>query len=42
VDTDGSHIIVNTVATHQKVKNVRRDARVAVNVHDPAQRSAPS
>jgi len=37
VDTDGTHILVNTVATHQKVKNVRRDPRVAMNVHDPAQ-----
>jgi PPOX class probable F420-dependent enzyme len=36
VDTDGKHILVNTVATHQKVKNVRRDPRVAMNVHDPA------
>jgi PPOX class probable F420-dependent enzyme len=36
LDTDGKHILVNTVATHQKAKNVRRDARVAINVHDPA------
>jgi PPOX class probable F420-dependent enzyme len=36
VDTDGQHILVNTVATHQKVRNVRRDPRVALNVHDPA------
>jgi len=36
VDTDGTHILVNTVATHQKSKNVRRDPRVAINVHDPA------
>jgi len=36
LDTDGRHILVNTVATHQKVKNVRRDSRVAINVHDPA------
>src|SRR5947209_3238990 len=35
LDTDGSHILVNTVATHQKVRNVRHDPRVAVNVHDP-------
>ena len=34
LDTDGEHILVNTVATHQKVKNVRRDPRVAVNVHE--------
>ena len=37
LDTDGTHILVNTVASHQKVKNVRRDPRVAINVHDPAQ-----
>src|SRR3954468_21357047 len=36
VDTDGMYILVNTVATHQKARNVRRDARVALNVHDPA------
>jgi len=35
IDTDGEHIIVNTVTTHQKVRNVRRDPRVAVNVHEP-------
>jgi PPOX class probable F420-dependent enzyme len=37
LDTDGTHLLVNTVATHQKVRNVRRDPRVAVNVHDPRQ-----
>jgi PPOX class probable F420-dependent enzyme len=36
LDTDGTHVLVNTVAGHQKVRNVRRDPRVAVNVHDPA------
>jgi PPOX class probable F420-dependent enzyme len=36
IDTDGTYVIVNTVATHQKVRNVRRDPRVAVNVHDPS------
>ena len=36
LDTDGRHILVNTVATHQKVRNVRRDPRVALKVHDPA------
>jgi len=35
IDTDGTHLIINTVATHQKVRNARRDPRVAVNVHDP-------
>jgi PPOX class probable F420-dependent enzyme len=35
LDTDGEHVLVNTVATHAKVKNVRHDPRVAINVHDP-------
>src|SRR6266851_3393286 len=38
LDTDGTHILVNTVATHQKTKNVRRDPRVAANVHDDSAR----
>jgi PPOX class probable F420-dependent enzyme len=37
VDTDGRHILVNTVVGHRKERNVRLDPRVAVNVHDPAQ-----
>jgi PPOX class probable F420-dependent enzyme len=36
VDTDGEHVVINTVQTHQKTKNVRRDPRVAVSVCDPA------
>jgi PPOX class probable F420-dependent enzyme len=35
VDTDGTHVIINTVETHQKVRNIRRDPRVAVAVSDP-------
>ncbi|MGW5558284.1 PPOX class F420-dependent oxidoreductase [Micromonospora sp. NPDC003944] len=35
VDTDGTHILINTVETHQKTRNVRRDPRVAVAVSDP-------
>jgi PPOX class probable F420-dependent enzyme len=34
VDTDGEHVVINTVQSHQKVKNVRRDPRVAVSVSD--------
>lgn len=34
VDTDGAHILINTVEGFQKVKNIRRDARVAVAVSD--------
>jgi PPOX class probable F420-dependent enzyme len=36
VDTDGANILVNTVAGFQKVRNMDRDARVALNVADPA------
>jgi PPOX class probable F420-dependent enzyme len=35
VDTDGRHLLVNTVAGFQKVRNMERDARVALNVADP-------
>ncbi len=35
VDTDGEHVLVNTAEGRQKVKNVRRDPRVALNVVDP-------
>jgi len=34
VDTDGEHVVINSVQGHQKVKNVERDPRVAVNVCD--------
>jgi PPOX class probable F420-dependent enzyme len=36
VDTDGTHILINTFEGSQKVRNLRRDPRVAVNVVDPA------
>jgi PPOX class probable F420-dependent enzyme len=39
VDTDGKHVLINTVQGFRKVKNVERDPRVAVTVADPA---APS
>lgn len=32
VDTDGEHVVINTVLTHQKVRNVERDPRVAVAI----------
>ena len=35
-DTDGQHVLINTVQTHQKVRNIERDPRVAVSVTDPA------
>ncbi|MGA3215159.1 MAG: PPOX class F420-dependent oxidoreductase [Acidimicrobiales bacterium] len=34
VDTDGEHIVINTVQGFQKVRNVARDPRVAVIVAD--------
>ncbi|MEV4349066.1 PPOX class F420-dependent oxidoreductase [Actinoplanes sp. NPDC049596] len=39
VDTDGEHILINTVETHQKTRNIGRDQRVAVGISDPAQPS---
>ena len=36
VDTDGEHVLVNTVVGHQKARNVERDPRVALAVSDPA------
>ena len=36
VDTDGTNILVNTVAGFQKVRNMERDERVALNVADPS------
>ena len=36
VDTDGEHIVINTVQTHLKVKNIQRDPRVSVAVCDPS------
>ena len=35
VDTDGHDVLINTVLGHQKVRNVERDPRVALNVADP-------
>ncbi|MCI2239366.1 PPOX class F420-dependent oxidoreductase [Paenibacillus sp. TRM 82003] len=36
VDTDGEHVVVNTVQGFQKTRNVERDPRVALTVSDPA------
>lgn len=36
VDTDGEHIIINTVEGFQKLKNIARDPRIAVAIADPA------
>src|SRR5262249_19223562 len=35
VDTDGRHILINTVQGRQKVRNIERDPRVAVTISDP-------
>jgi len=35
VDYDGTHLIVNTARGRQKDRNMRREARVAVEVQDP-------
>lgn len=35
VDTDGHHLLINTVDGFQKARNVQRDPRVAVAVADP-------
>ncbi len=36
VDTDGERVLVNSVQTHLKVRNLQRDPRVALAVSDPA------
>src|ERR1700683_1819625 len=36
VDTDGSHVVINTVQTHQKMRNIERDPRVSLAVCDAA------
>jgi PPOX class probable F420-dependent enzyme len=35
VDTDGEHVLINSVLTHVKTRNIRRDPRVALTVSDP-------
>ena len=34
--TDGEHVLINTVDTHQKTRNVKRDPRIAIGIADPA------
>ena len=36
-DTDGESILINSVLTHQKVRNIQRDPRVAVALSNPKQ-----
>ena len=35
VDTDGEHLLINSVQGYVKVRNIERDPRVAVAVSDP-------
>jgi PPOX class probable F420-dependent enzyme len=35
-EPDGTHVLINTVATHLKIKNIDRDPRVTIAVVDPA------
>jgi PPOX class probable F420-dependent enzyme len=35
VDTDGAHVLINTVRGFQKLRNLERDPRVALDVTDP-------
>lgn len=37
VDTDGEHVLINSVLTHVKTRNIQRDPRVALTVTDPEQ-----
>jgi PPOX class probable F420-dependent enzyme len=39
VDTDGEHVLINTVRGHVKLRNIDRDPRVALNIVDPAEPS---
>src|SRR5262245_50987296 len=39
VDTDGKHVLINSVQSHVKIRNIARDPRVAVAV---AERDDPS
>ncbi|MDP9847597.1 PPOX class F420-dependent oxidoreductase [Streptosporangium lutulentum] len=35
VDTDGEHVLINSVQSHVKTRNIERDPRVAVAVSHP-------
>jgi predicted pyridoxine 5'-phosphate oxidase superfamily flavin-nucleotide-binding protein len=42
VDTDGEHVLINTVQGNLKVRNIERDPRVAVAICDPTSRRGTS
>jgi PPOX class probable F420-dependent enzyme len=35
IDTDGEHIVINSVRGHKKISNIERDPRVTIAVSDP-------
>jgi PPOX class probable F420-dependent enzyme len=35
VDTDGEHVLINSVRSHVKTRNIERDPRVAVAISHP-------
>ena len=39
VDTDGEHVLINSVQGYVKLRNIERDPRVAVVVSEPENRS---
>jgi PPOX class probable F420-dependent enzyme len=40
VDGNSEHVVINTVQSHQKVRNIKRDPRVALNICHPDHPSA--
>jgi PPOX class probable F420-dependent enzyme len=40
VDGNEEYVVINTVQSHQKVRNIKRDPRVALNICDPDHPSA--
>jgi PPOX class probable F420-dependent enzyme len=39
VDTDGDHVLINTVDGFQKLRNLEVDPRIALNIADPSNTS---
>jgi PPOX class probable F420-dependent enzyme len=36
-DTEDGLVVINTVSTHQKMRNLQRDPRIGLGIADPAQ-----